>query len=61
MLDDFTGTIFVRGRKFRVRVDGATEFVARGRGTAFLQGHGVWRTRRNHGTWSQGGRNLAIA
>lgn len=61
VLDDFSGTILVRGRHFRVRVDGAAEFVARGHGTAFLQGRGVWRTRRNHGTWSPGGRTLEIA
>ncbi len=61
VLDNFSGAILVRGRRFRVRVDGATEFVARGHGTAFLEGRGVWRTRRNRGTWSPGGRNLAIA
>ncbi len=60
VLDDFSGTIFVRGRRFRVAARGSMHFVARGHGTAFLQGHGVWRTRRNHGTWSQGGGRLAI-
>ncbi len=52
VLENFNGTIRVRGRHFRVRAVGTMSFVAKGKGTAFLHGRGWWRTRTNRGTWS---------
>lgn len=57
VLENFSGSIAVRGSHFRVRAHGAMEFAARGKGTAFLAGHGWWKTRNNRGTWS----NLRVA
>lgn len=58
VLENFNGKIVVRGSHFRVRARGRMVFLAKGKGTAFLAGRGVWRTRHNHGVWSQGGFRL---
>ncbi len=52
VLQNFSGTVKVRGRHFRVRAEGTMFFVAKGQGRAFLHGRGWWRTRTNRGTWS---------
>ncbi len=52
VLENFTGTVKVRGRHFRVRAEGRMFLVAEGKGRAFLHGRGWWRTRTNRGTWS---------
>lgn len=58
VLENFSGSVVVRGSHFRVRARGRMVFLAKGQGTAFLAGRGVWRTPHNYGVWSQGGFRL---
>ena len=60
VLTNFNGWIYIEGSRFKVNARGGMAFVAKGKGWAFLQGEGVWRTRRNHGVWSQGGDRYKI-
>ena len=60
VLTNFNGAVYVRGSHFKVNTRGNMAFLARGKGWAFLQGDGIWRTRHNSGTWSQGGARYAI-
>ncbi len=52
VLENFSGSITVRGTRFRVKAVGTMAYRAKGKGTAFLHGHGWWRTRTHRGSWS---------
>ncbi|MDJ0767645.1 MAG: hypothetical protein QNJ12_02585 [Ilumatobacter sp.] len=45
ILSDFTGGVYVRGSDFSVIVDGDVELFAHGRGQAWLEGSGLYKTR----------------
>lgn len=49
-LEDFDGGLVVRGSDFTVHAEGQVAFVARGHGTAHLDGTGQFRTR--HRDWT---------
>lgn len=50
------GRIFVAGRHMSVDMAGGRiEFLAAGSGTAFLKGHGIYRTGHLSGRWSEDG------
>ena len=51
-LDDFQGTIVVRGTDFVVEVDGRVALHGRGSGQASFDGQGWWHTLRNWGRWA---------
>ena len=46
ILNDFTGALRVRGSNFTVHADGDVMLNAHGRGSAWLEGDGVYKTRR---------------
>ncbi len=60
VLTDFTGAISVRGSGFTVEATGDMKLHAKGRGTAFLSGRGVYFTRHGHGRWTPDGVEVAI-
>ena len=45
-LDDFVGGLEVRGSHFTIELDGEMRFRAHGKGQAYLDGNGVYKTRR---------------
>jgi len=59
-LDGFQGVVRVAGSDFTVEVDGFAAFKARGTGTAYLTGEGVWKTRNNWGFWTGEGSRLSL-
>ena len=61
-LEDFHGTIIVRGSHYVVEAEGSMRFLAHGAGVAHLEGNGIWKTR--HGgvhRWSSGERIELVA
>ncbi len=60
VLENFNGAVYVRGSHFKLDAHGRMAFVAKGKGRVYLEGDGVWRTRRNRGVWSQGGTDFVI-
>ncbi len=51
-LDDFQGTIVVRGTDFIVEIDGKVALHGRGSGQASFEGRGWWHTLRKWGRWA---------
>jgi len=48
LLEDFTGWLVVRGNHFVIEMEGSMKFKARGKGAAYLEGKGIYKTRRGH-------------
>ena len=46
ILNDYVGRIRVQGTDFSIQIDGEVKLVARGRGQAWLEGQGIYKTRR---------------
>lgn len=51
VLENFEGTVKVRGSHFHVAAKGRMRFLARGRGHAHLDGYGWFMTGTKHGRW----------
>lgn len=61
VLDDFTGWLVVRGEHFVIQMDGKMRFKARGKGAAYLEGNGIYKTRRGRPhLWDPAGVEVAI-
>lgn len=61
VLRNFEGTIRVAGSDWTVEADGTMVFFARGRGTAFLKGTGIYHNRAGWGFWTPGGVRVEAA
>lgn len=59
-LDGFRGVIRVTGSDFEIEAEGRMRFRARGTGTVFLQGTGIYRTCSDSGRWNQSGVRLEL-
>lgn len=57
---DFQGVVRVVGSDFTVETAGFTALRAHGRGSANLEGDGVWKTRAKWGFWSEDGIRLGL-
>jgi hypothetical protein len=53
ILTGFAGSVLVRGADYSVEGDGVIAIKGAGRGTAGLDGTGLWRTRRDRGEWPE--------
>ncbi len=51
VLEDFDGYLAARGDHFLLRADGSMKFKAHGHGFAYLEGEGVYKTRRGPVRW----------
>ena len=61
LLTDFTGWIVVRGDHFVIEMEGKMRFKARGKGAAYLEGNGIYKTRRGRPhLWDPAGIEVAI-
>lgn len=62
VLRDFRGYVAVRGSHFLAKAEGRMRFVARGTGFAYLEGRGVYKTRRgDFHRWDPAGGRLELA
>ena len=46
LLEDFSGWLVVKGNHFVIEMEGSMKFKAKGKGAAYLEGEGVYKTRR---------------
>ena len=61
LLEDFTGWVGVRGNHFLIELEGELKFKAHGGGVAYLEGTGIYKTRRGpFRVWDTGGVEIAI-
>lgn len=61
LLEDFSGWLLVRGSHFVIEMEGPMKFKARGKGAAYLEGNGIYKTRRGHPhLWDPAGAEVRI-
>ena len=61
LLQDFTGWLVVKGNHFIIEMEGSMKFKARGKGDAYLEGNGIYKTRRGHPRlWDPAGSEVRI-
>jgi len=61
LLEEFEGWVGVRGNHFLIELEGELKFRAHGGGVAYLEGEGVYKTRRGPiKVWDVGGVEIAI-
>ncbi|NND04415.1 MAG: hypothetical protein HKN91_16690 [Acidimicrobiia bacterium] len=61
LLQDFTGWLVVKGNHFLIEMEGSMKFKAKGKGAAYLEGNGIYKTRRGHPhRWDPAGLEVRI-